>query len=60
MPKGVMLSHDNLTFTAQMLVETYTLRDKVRSDRESIFLCFPWSPTLVEGGVRNKHFIFVA
>ena len=25
MPKGVMLSHDNLTFTAQMLVETYTL-----------------------------------
>lgn len=29
MPKGVMLSHDNLTFTAQMLVETYNLRDKV-------------------------------
>jgi hypothetical protein len=31
MPKGVMLSHDNLTFTAQMLVETYHLKEKVKT-----------------------------
>jgi len=28
MPKGVMISHDNLTFTARILAETYDFSDE--------------------------------